>query len=140
MADDETRRSEEPLGPPPPDTREAEELTEPISTPEELLSRAHRLLRRGDAEAAEAVLWQTFRAAHDRGDLDREIEATALLGELLVTQRNTEAGARVLRHCRQLIDSVSERRRQRYAQQRRLVERYLAELEPIDPRFVEWAD
>ena len=114
--------------------------SQPATTSAELLATARRALARGDLEIGEETVHRALQASTRDGDSLTEVRAAVLLAELLVTQRSADQALDLLRHAVARAGELPQSRRRQLDTDLAIAQRYLDELEPVDPRFVEWAD
>ncbi len=103
-----------------------------------LADTALQALAAGSTDRAEALLVEALEAARKEGRSDLEIRVGVALAELWVSLGERDEATRLFEHLHGLIGRVADTKE--LGVERRRVRRYLDELQPLDPKFVEWGD
>ena len=105
-------------------------------TAERIADEAQHALERGDTDRAESLLFEALGQARQEARRDLEIRVGCSLGELLINTGEPDQGLALLDHVLELCVD-----RKGFEPQRRVAQRYVAELRPVDdPHLVEWGD
>ena len=90
-----------------------------------------------DASPVEVGFEPTYAERPELVSFDLEVRVGTALAELWVSLGERDQAAQLFGHLHEILGDLG---RGQFAGERRRVKRYLEELQPLDPRFVEWGD